>query len=84
MFAASLISAQLAKLKEKGVCPIMLVDDLSAELDEKSSAKMLKLLLDNNTQTFVTSITLPEKIKKETNKAAVFHVEHGNIKKVVK
>jgi len=84
LFAASLISAQLAKLKEKGGCPIMLVDDLSAELDDKSSAKMLKLLLDNNTQTFVTSITLPEKIKKETNKAAVFHVEHGNIQKVVK
>jgi len=84
LFAASLVSSQLEKLKEKGGMPIMLVDDLSAELDHKSSEKMLNLLLANKTQTFVTAINPPVRIKKTSNDIAVFHVEHGNIKKMLK
>ena len=84
MFAAALVSAQLEKLKKKGGTPIMLVDDLSAELDQKASEKMLNLLLANKTQTFVTSIKPPSKQKQSNNDIAVFHVEHGSIKKMLK
>ena len=81
LFAASLVSAQIEKLKEKGITPIMLVDDLSAELDQKAAEKMLKLLLANKVQTFVTSIKQPSKQKRQNDNIAVFHVEHGAIKK---
>ena len=84
LFAAALISAQLEKLKKKGGSPIMLVDDLCAELDQESSERMLSLLLSNNVQTFVSSITMPGWIKQEENNIAVFHVEHGKIKKMLK
>jgi DNA replication and repair protein RecF len=84
LFAAALISAQLEKLKKNGGSPIMLVDDLCAELDQESSERMLSLLLSNNIQTFVSSITIPSWIKQEENNIAVFHVEHGNIKKMLK
>ena len=67
LFAAALVSAQLEKLKEKGGMPIMLVDDLSAELDHKSSEKMFNLLLANKTQTFITSTEAPNKIKQQNN-----------------
>jgi len=82
LFAASLVSAQLEKLKKKGGTPIMLVDDLSAELDEKASEKMLSLLLANKIQTFVTSIKPPKKQKRLNENIAVFHVKHGAIKNV--
>ena len=62
----------------------MLVDDLSAELDQKASEKMLRLLLANKTQTFVTSIAPPNKTKQKNDNMAVFHVERGNIKKMLK
>lgn len=84
LFAAALISAQLEKLKKNGGSPIMLVDDLCAELDQESSERMLSLLLSNNVQTFVSSITAPTWIKKEKNNIALFHVEHGKIKKMLK
>jgi DNA replication and repair protein RecF len=84
LFAAALISAQLERLKKNGGSPIMLVDDLCAELDQESSERMLSLLLSNNVQTFVSSITMPSWIKQEENNIAVFHVEHGKIKKMLK
>jgi len=84
LFAAALISSQLEKAKAKGGTPIMLVDDLSAELDQKASEKMLRLLLTNKTQTFVTSIMPPSKAEQKNNNIAVFHVERGNIKKMLK
>ena len=62
----------------------MLVDDLSAELDQKASEKMLRLLLTNKTQTFVTSIMPPSKAEQKNNNITVFHVERGNIKKMLK
>jgi recombinational DNA repair ATPase RecF len=40
--------------------------------------------LSNNVQTFVSSITMPGWIKQEENNIAVFHVEHGKIKKMLK
>jgi len=84
LFAAALISTQLEKLKDTGGTPIMLVDDLYAELDKTSSEKTLDLLLANDTQTFVSSIAAPSKKEREKNNIAMFHVERGNIKKMVK
>ncbi|MAJ91836.1 MAG: hypothetical protein CMF40_06585 [Legionellales bacterium] len=84
LFAAALVSTQLDKLKETGGSPIMLVDDLYAELDQESSEKTLNLLLANKTQTFVSSIAPPRWAEQDKNSIATFHVERGKIKKMVK
>lgn len=83
LFGAALVSSQIEVLKKAGIDAIMLVDDLDAELDEASSKKMFGLLLANNIQTFISSLTKPEWFKYEKDKHALFHVEHGKVKKMV-
>ena len=83
LFGTALVSSQIEILKKVGIDSIMLVDDLDAELDEDSSKKMLMLLLDNNIQTFVSSLMKPDWFDNEQEKHALFHVEHGIIKKMV-
>lgn len=63
--------------------PIYLVDDLPAELDTTSRAKLMALLAKQETQIFVTAVerdTLKECFTNLSMK--VFHVEHGNITEV--
>jgi DNA replication and repair protein RecF len=83
LFGAALVSSQIEALKNIGVDAMMLVDDLDAELDEESSKKMLMLLLDNDIQTFVSSLTKPDWFQQEQGRHAVFHVKHGMIQKMV-
>lgn len=81
LFGAALVSSQIDILKKTGMDPLVLVDDLDAELDDDSSRKMLGLLLVNDTQTFVSSLAKPSWFKADKNKHALFHVEHGKVKK---
>jgi DNA replication and repair protein RecF len=83
LFSAALVSSQVSKLKTLGKDAMVLVDDLDAELDEESSRKMLNLLLANNAQTFVSSLARPNWAQQETDGHSMFHVKHGNIKKMV-
>jgi DNA replication and repair protein RecF len=83
LFSAALVSSQVDKLKTLGKSAMVLVDDMDAELDEESSRKMLGLLLANNTQTFVSSLTRPEWVEEDNVSNSVFHVKHGKINKVV-
>ncbi len=83
LFGAALISSQVEKLKNIGKNAMVLIDDLDAELDEESSKNMLDLLLANNIQTFVSSLTRPEWIKQEQSNHSVFHVKHGKIQKML-
>jgi DNA replication and repair protein RecF len=83
LFGAALVSSQIEALKQAGIDAMILVDDLDAELDEESSKKMLKLLLDNDIQTFVSSLTKPRWFQQEEGKHAVFHVKHGVVQKMV-
>lgn len=83
LFGVALVSSQIEILKATGVDAIILVDDLDAELDEESSKKMLRLLLDNDIQTFVSSLTKPAWFQQEQGKHAVFHVKHGKVQKMV-
>lgn len=69
--------------KELGQKCVILVDDLSAELDEKHRQRLLELLIDTQAQLFLTaterdSIRLPME-----NNSKMFHVEHGILKEVV-
>ncbi len=83
LFGAALVSSQIEELKISGIDAMVLVDDLDAELDEESSIKMLDLLLANNIQTFVSSLTRPEWVQQEKDVNSVFHVKHGKIQKMV-
>lgn len=79
LFGAALISAQLEMIKNQGVGAIVLVDDIDAELDSESSEKIMRLLIANAAQTFVSSLELPDWVPHETGKHAVFHVKHGSV-----
>ena len=83
LFGAALVSSQINILKKTGLDPIVLVDDLDAELDEDSSRNMFDLLLVNDVQTFVSSLTKPAWFESEKNSHALFHVEHGKVKKMI-
>ncbi len=83
LFGAALVSSQVAMLKKAEIDAMVLVDDLDAELDEESSVKMLNLLLANDSQTFVSSLTKPAWLKQEKDKHAVFHVKHGKVEKMI-
>jgi DNA replication and repair protein RecF len=83
LFGAALVSSQVEALKETGIDSLMLVDDLDAELDDVSSKKMLQLLLENNVQTFVSSLVKPAWLKVEEKDHALFHVKHGFVEKMV-
>ena len=83
LFGAALVSSQVEILKKANIDAMVLVDDLDAELDEDSSKKMLKLLLANDIQTFVSSLTKPAWFQQEKDKHALFHVKHGKIQKML-
>lgn len=74
--------AQLAlftrELKNKA---IVLCDDLGAELDSHHSGRLLKTLQSMELQTFITSNSMLEFPENTAKKA--FHVEHGEVVKVV-
>ena len=57
--------------------PLLLIDDLSAELDEKNSQKVLDYLQTIGMQLFIT--TLDYSRYQVPDNTAVFHVEHGAI-----
>jgi len=84
LLICAMILAQGALLaSETNKALTYLIDDLPAELDDKSRNKLLSLLLQQDTQIFITSIeheTIFEAMNQE-NRAAlnVFHVEHGKI-----
>lgn len=83
LFGAALVSSQIEILKDAEIDAMMLVDDLDAELDEVSSKKMFELLLANDVQTFISSLTKPAWFEIEKGRHALFHVKHGKVEKVV-
>ena len=83
LFLLALTFAQ-TKLIERvnRIKPILLVDDIGAELDENSRVSMSKALLKVDCQTFITAIdvqALEPLIPKNKNEYKMFHVEHGKI-----
>lgn len=80
-FVTMLSIAQAKVLKdEKGVIPIILADDLTAELDKKTAITILELLYKDKMQLFITT-TEPDKIPRSHKETSLFHVKHGKIKR---
>ena len=65
---------------------LFLIDDFSSELDESNQALLIDTLRAQDNVQIILSCLHLDMIKpfiKEYNGAAMFHVEQGNIKKVI-
>ena len=84
MLMAGIILAQQSSLKAaKSVNPIILIDDLNAELDAYNQDDLITRLRDSGSQIFITAIS-PDGIRKELSQEyKVFHVEHGHVKEEI-
>ncbi|HCU91159.1 MAG TPA: DNA replication/repair protein RecF [Gammaproteobacteria bacterium] len=80
LIIAAIICAQAQYLRDSGQEePILLIDDLSSELDRTGRNLAAKMLLSTKAQTFFTAIDaldLPAEVRAS---AALFHVEHGKM-----
>jgi DNA replication and repair protein RecF len=82
MLAASLVLGQLKDLEErKGVRSVLLLDDIAAELDAGSLARMMEAVAGVGSQLFVTALDRGD--VPITGHHAVFHVEQGKLSSVV-
>lgn len=77
--ACLLVAAQLGLLDQKAqVNPILLIDDLSAELDRAAQEVVLATLLTGKRQAFITTIDYAQLPQAHyLTHAQRFHVEHG-------
>jgi DNA replication and repair protein RecF len=83
LIALTLILAQiLTHLENTDIPPILLIDDLTSELDTEHQVKLIDLLKQLNIQVIITSLTnsLPALAPEETG---MFHVKHGVLNEVI-
>ena len=85
LFINLLFIAQSILLKElSGRPPLILIDDLAAELDVVSKGVLRDVFLSTGCQTFITATSLEVLgIGSSDLPHAVFHVEHGNVEQVI-
>lgn len=62
--------------------PLLLIDDLAAELDGDRRSAVMQAVQDTHAQVFVTSIDA-SLVPVEQDKATWFHVEHGQVRKMI-
>ena len=74
MAVIALVLAQASLVSVTNI-PILLIDDLTSELDKEHQSKLFQLIHESHSQTIITSVnsTLVEMV----DDYALFHVEHG-------
>lgn len=83
-FVTTLLLAQSVVIQDMtGRIPIILIDDFSAEIDADTRSRLLSMLVERGMQAFLTSTETNPELAEE-NETVLFHVEHGNLRKVVK
>jgi len=83
LFIVLLIVGQAIEfIKKNKNYPIMLVDDIATELDKSGLDRALSCLLSLKLQLFINSM-LPEAMDNIKKSPAMFHVEHGEVTKMV-
>ena len=84
LLACAMRLAQVAQYRaSQAKVPVLLVDDLPAELDPERRARLMTLLMQSGAQLFITA-TEPELISlPDEDNTKMFHVEHGSIREVV-
>jgi len=80
---AAMIMAQAKMICDSGDPPVLLLDDLSSELDEEHLIRVLGAGLELGVQIWLTSTEVPDAIRTgkvaEGVGCAMFHVEHGRV-----
>jgi len=76
---AALIMSQAQLICESGEKPVLLLDDLSSELDEEHVEKVLNAGLELGAQIWVTGTQLSPVMERCETGYSLFHVEHGAI-----
>lgn len=66
----------------RGEWPVIALDDLASELDRAHQRRVLDLLLSNGAQVFLTGTESPPALVGSEMVWAVFHVEHGVIRRL--
>ena len=64
--------------ERRRIAPVVLIDDLAAELDRDNQERVLGEIARRGVQAFVTAIQLPG--DRQPIPARVFHVEHGELR----
>lgn len=78
LIIVALFLAQARTIRDRsGRVPVILVDDLAAELDERNRMRVIRQLGEEQCQSFVT--VTDREIVKGTGFGKLFHVEHGVI-----
>ena len=78
---AAVLMAQVRYVgRHGGFLPVVLVDDLAAELDEAGRKRFLRSLRDTGSQVFVTALSGNLVELAEWREPSVFHVEQGECK----
>jgi len=76
---AAMMMAQAQMISESGEIPILMLDDLSSEFDDKHLAKVLRAGIELGTQILLTGTELVPAISACESPYTLFHVKHGNI-----
>ncbi|MDX2428393.1 MAG: DNA replication/repair protein RecF [Xanthomonadales bacterium] len=76
---AALIMSQAQMICNSGEKPVLMLDDLSSEFDEKHLAKVLRAGIELDTQILMTGTVLPPAIRSLNRHFTVFHVKHGSV-----
>ena len=62
-------------VNKTGEAPVLLIDDLGAELDKRNRAALIDYLEGTGEQVFISSVDIPD--PSVPGESRVFHVEHG-------
>jgi DNA replication and repair protein RecF len=76
---AALIMAQAQMICATGENPVLMLDDLSSELDETHLARVLNAGVELGIQIWVTGTALAPSVETCGSPYTVFHVEHGAV-----
>jgi DNA replication and repair protein RecF len=76
---AAMIIAQAQLICESGEKPILMLDDISSELDEAHLGRVLRAGIELDVQIWLTGTQLAPSIRACGNSYTVFHVEHGSV-----
>jgi DNA replication and repair protein RecF len=65
--------------KSRSVSPVLLLDDMTSELDSQRTANLLQFLADRNMQVFVTTTSMDNLKTFNNSNMRLFHVKRGTV-----
>ncbi|MBT0665069.1 DNA replication/repair protein RecF [Geobacter pelophilus] len=79
-FILALKMAEIELLrKSRSVSPVLLLDDMTSELDSQRTSNLLQFLADRNMQVFVTTTSMDNLKMFNNNSMRLFHVKRGTV-----